>query len=61
MVNPTQLLDSLDAEEIRRRLQTLDAEEKALRVLLRAALARNRVERIPNGSEQQAGDNGGQR
>jgi hypothetical protein len=42
MTNAKSILDSLDAEEIRRRLDEMDAEEQALRVLLRAA---NRLDR----------------
>lgn len=38
----TELLDSLDSLAIRKRLAELDAEQSALRVLLRAAVARER-------------------
>lgn len=40
--DPTELIASLDPEAIRSRLAELNAEESALRVLLRAALARRR-------------------
>ncbi|MGA2798245.1 MAG: hypothetical protein ABSE63_11745 [Thermoguttaceae bacterium] len=37
MTNAESIVESLNAEEIRRRLDKIEAEEKALRVLLRAA------------------------
>jgi hypothetical protein len=40
--DPTALVDALDAEAIRARLTDLDREARALRVLLRAARARQR-------------------
>jgi hypothetical protein len=40
--DPAALVDSLDAEAIRERLDVLERQAKALRVLLRAALARER-------------------
>ena len=40
---PVELLRTLDANEIRRRLSDLDAERRALLVLLRAALAASRT------------------
>jgi hypothetical protein len=40
--DPTALVESLDAEAIRARLADLDRQARALRVLLRAARARQR-------------------
>jgi hypothetical protein len=37
------LLEGLSIEQLRQRLNTLDAEAKAVKVLLRAALARERL------------------
>ncbi len=42
MTNAISVLESLNAEEIRQRLDEMEAEEKALRVLLRTA---NRLDR----------------
>lgn len=41
--DPTQVVASLDPDAIRKRLAELNAEESALRVLLRAAIARSRA------------------
>ena len=41
-LDPAKLIANLDPDAIRSRLADLDAEESALRVLLRAALARRR-------------------
>jgi hypothetical protein len=41
--DPLALLDRLSAEEIRNRIDRLDAEQRALRVLLRSVLARERA------------------
>lgn len=38
----TDLIETLDPDAIRRRLADLEAEQSALRVLLRAAIARSR-------------------
>jgi hypothetical protein len=43
--DPTTLLRTLDPEQIARRLDELDAEAKALRVLLRAVRARKQAQR----------------
>jgi len=40
--DPTALLDALNPDQIVQRLQDLDAESRALRVLLRAARSRER-------------------
>jgi len=37
MTNAAQILESLNADEIRQRLEQLNSEQQALRVLLRAA------------------------
>jgi hypothetical protein len=42
-MNATQLLRSLDAEQIRKRLRDMEAERKSLLVLLRAARQRERA------------------
>lgn len=44
--DPTRLIESLDAGELRQRLRDLDHQQRALRVLLRAALARDRESTI---------------
>jgi hypothetical protein len=41
--DPIAFLDKLTVEQLRQRLEDLDAESKAVRVLLRAALARDRA------------------
>jgi hypothetical protein len=41
-MDATQVIESLDAGEIRQRIQALEGEQKALAVLLRAALVRER-------------------
>jgi hypothetical protein len=41
-VDPVSVIDSLDPNELRERLHELDRQQPALRVLLRAALARQR-------------------
>jgi hypothetical protein len=43
-INPTQLVESLDVEQLRGELYDLDRRQAAVRVLLRAALARRRRE-----------------
>jgi hypothetical protein len=40
--DPTTLIESLDVEELRAELHALERRQSALRVLLRAALARQR-------------------
>jgi hypothetical protein len=40
--NPVELVESLVADEIRQRLIELDHQERALRVLLKAAVAREK-------------------
>jgi hypothetical protein len=40
--NPMQLVDSLDAEAIRRELDDLEQREDALRILYKVAIARRR-------------------
>jgi hypothetical protein len=46
--DPLALVNSLDVEEIRRQLEELDNQSRALRTLLRAALARRRQnDRVP--------------
>jgi hypothetical protein len=54
---PHELVESLDPDAIRLRLEELEKERDALRVLMRAALARGRrqppatrKEEVPNGS-----------
>lgn len=42
IANATALVESLDSLTIRQRLERLDSEEQALKVLLRAAVARER-------------------
>jgi hypothetical protein len=42
-------VELLDAGAIRERLRRLDSEERALRVLLRATIARERHVEVPNG------------
>jgi hypothetical protein len=44
-IDPVQLVNQLDAEQIRQRLDALNREREALQVLLRAAL---RIERPPS-------------
>lgn len=46
-INPVTLLDSLDIEAIRTRLDELDREARALRVLLRSACVRQRGQPTP--------------
>ena len=41
--DPISLIESLDPSELRSRLELLDRQQSALRVLLRAALARQRL------------------
>jgi hypothetical protein len=43
--DPVDLLDRLDADSIRERMAALDAERRALAVLLRAAATRERARR----------------
>jgi hypothetical protein len=43
-MDATELLNKLSADEIRKRLDDLDNEQRALRVLLRSLLARRRAE-----------------
>lgn len=43
--DPAELIESLDPDAIRERLMRLHRQDKALRVLLRAAIARRRYER----------------
>jgi hypothetical protein len=43
--DPLRAIQSLDVEQLRERLDQLDGESSALRVLLRSALARQKVER----------------
>lgn len=52
VVNPSDLIDSLDPKPLRARLEELDRQRSALRVLLRAALARQRKARSGNPSRQ---------
>jgi hypothetical protein len=47
MPSAAHLIGTLDAEELRRQLDVLDAERAALLVLLRAARARERRTRAP--------------
>jgi hypothetical protein len=51
--DPTALLDALDPEALRDRLHALEREARALRVLLRAALARQRhqARQLPEAEE----------
>ena len=42
IADPATLLDSLDPEQLRQQLEELDRQQSALRVLLRAALVRQR-------------------
>jgi hypothetical protein len=49
--NPVALLQSLEPDQLVARLQELDGEARAVRVLLRAARARQR--RAPRGTGQQ--------
>jgi hypothetical protein len=52
--DPSQFVASLDPDAIRRRLDELSREQSALRVLLRAALARRpRGQTKPTGQEAQ--------
>jgi hypothetical protein len=43
-IDPTTLIESLNVEQLRAELRALDRRQSALRVLLRAALARRRDE-----------------
>jgi hypothetical protein len=43
--DPAALIEGLDPEQIRRELEDLDGRARALRVLLRSALARQRAQR----------------
>ena len=45
--SPSDILENLNADELRRRLDALDRDRAALIVLLRAARARERVSRRP--------------
>jgi hypothetical protein len=45
--DPATLLDNLDPEQIIERLQELDRESRALRILLRVARLRERNQRTP--------------
>jgi hypothetical protein len=47
--DPVELVRQLDADTIRARLDELDRERDALRVLLRAALRRRRDDQPPTG------------
>jgi hypothetical protein len=53
MVNAKQFLESLDAAEIRRRIEQLDNEKQALVVLHRAAIRLER-RRLPLSNDKQA-------
>jgi hypothetical protein len=46
--NPLQFLEALSVEQLRQRIADLEAESKAVRVLLRSALARERELRRRN-------------
>ena len=54
VTDPKALVANLDAAAIRERLDRLDEEQRALRVLLRAAVARDRYRtpRVQNGGHQ---------
>jgi hypothetical protein len=51
--DPVRLLDALDADAIAARLQELDREARALRVLLRSARARQRRNRPQTGDQRE--------
>ncbi len=48
--DPVALVDALEPDAIRSRLADLDRQSRALRVLLRAAIARERRERPASGA-----------
>jgi hypothetical protein len=48
MENATHILNSLDAAEIRKRIENLEAEQEALGVLLRAAKVRDKKLALSN-------------
>jgi hypothetical protein len=57
--DPVTLLSHLPADAIRARMDELEAEQRALRVLLRSALARERaLARRRGGASARAGENG---
>ena len=54
-IDPISLIETLDSATIRARLERLAEEERALRVFLRAAIARERYRRpVPTGRRRKA-------
>jgi len=55
MVNASEILNSLDAAEIRQRLEDLDKERQALLILHRAAIRVERKTHVKQATKEQGG------